>query len=88
MSAVAHKILVSILYNGDEKPLEVEPHETIQSVLARAISLFHVTDPQHLLALFDASDNHALEPETESVSDAALKPKARLVLRVSAAKGG
>jgi hypothetical protein len=88
MVAIAKKLLISIIYNGSEKPLEVEPHQTIQSVLARAIALFHVSDPQHLLALFDASDNHALEPESESVSDAGLKPGARLVLRVSAAKGG
>lgn len=88
MSAVAHKILINIIYNGAEKPLEVEPHEVIQSVLARAIALFHITDAQHLLALFDASDNHPLEPESESVGDAKVKPGARLVLRVSAAKGG
>ena len=88
MSAIAQKILISIVYNGTEKSLEVEPLETIHSVLARAIALFRIIDPQHLLALFDASDNHALEPESESVSDAQVKPGARLVLRVSAAKGG
>jgi hypothetical protein len=88
MSAVARKILISVVYNGVEKPLDVEPHQTIQSVLARAISLFHITDAQHLLGLFDAADNHPLEPESESVNDAGLKPGTRLVLRVSAAKGG
>lgn len=82
-------IKLRIVYNGLEHRLEdVHETETIGAVLAAAIGLFTITDPQHLLALFRESDGLELTNEAQTVEAADLKNNERLVLRPSAVKGG
>ncbi len=82
-----NKITISVIYNGVEKPLHVNKHESIKAVLEAAIKLFPVTEQRHLLALFDLQGRE-LTDENQSVEGAGLTLGSRVVLRQSAVKGG
>lgn len=84
--AVEKKFDVEIVYNGIPKPLKVELHETVSTVLKRAITEFHITQNPHLLSLY--REDGSVVPENESVERAGLKPCQVLLLRPNAVKGG
>jgi hypothetical protein len=77
---------VEVVYNGVTKPLTVEPEQQVTAVLARAITLFNITQNQHLLSLF--REDGALVQENESAERAGLKPNEVLLLRQNTVKGG
>jgi hypothetical protein len=80
------KFVVEIVYNGIGKPLQVEPEESITTVLQKAIAEFRITQNPHLLSLF--RQDGAVVPENELVERAGLKPGEVLLLRPNAVKGG
>ncbi len=82
-----NKITITVIYNGVEKPLEVNKHESIKAALEAAIKLFPVTEQHHLLALFDL-EGRELTDENQSVDAAGLVAGSRVILRQSAVKGG
>lgn len=77
---------IAIIYNGDEKKVEVDRDETISSVLAKAIAVFAITSNQHTLALYNADGNELHDNQT--VKSAKVKKHDRLLLRPSAVKAG
>lgn len=80
------KFPVSIIYNGMEKHETVEPDETIRQVLDRAIRIFGPLPQPHTLALFNEAGREL--PDSETVRQAGIKPKDRLLLRPSQVRGG
>lgn len=80
------KLQLTIVYNGIEKPLEVQPHASVKSILERAIHMFTIAAQPHLLSLFRA-DGTKVE-ENQSASEAGLADGAVLYLRQDAVKGG
>lgn len=87
MSVMAEKKLaVEIVYNGVEKPIQVEAEERVTAVLQRAIAAFGVTQQPHLLSLF--RQDGTVVDENQSVEQAGLKPGEVLLLRPNAVKGG
>ena len=81
-----NKVNLVIVYNGVEKPLEVQPHASVKSVLERAIQLFAVTGQPHLLSLFRVDGTKV--DEAQSVEGAGLGDGSVLYLRQDAVKGG
>jgi hypothetical protein len=77
---------IRVIYNGVEKEMEVNPHETVQAVLGRAVHLFHVTAQPHVLSLYNESGIEL--PDAGKVGEVGIRPGARLLLRPSAVKGG
>lgn len=82
----AQRYAIDVVYNGITKVLEIEAHESVASVLQRAIQLFGVTQQPHLLSLF-TSDNTVIS-EGESALRAGLKPGVHVYLRPNVVKGG
>lgn len=80
------KFDIVIVYNGIEKPLDVEAHAEVKSILARAIGLFGITGQPHLLSLFRADGTKV--DEGQSAAAAGLHEGAVLYLRQDAVKGG
>jgi hypothetical protein len=83
---VTRKFAVAVVYNGVEKPFEVEPEEKVSTLLQRAIAAFGIVQNPHLLSLF--REDGTVVQETESVEQAGLKPHEVLLLRPNAVKGG
>lgn len=83
---VEKKFAVQIVYNGVEKPIQVEAEERVTAVLQRAIAAFGVTQQPHLLSLF--RQDGTVVDENQSVEQAGLKPGEVLLLRPNAVKGG
>jgi hypothetical protein len=83
---VATKYAINVNYNGVTRILEIEGHESVVSVLQRAIQLFGVTQQPHLLSLFTAS-GQAVD-ERESAAAAGLAPGTEVFLRQNVVKGG
>ncbi len=81
-----NKVKLVIVHNGVEKPLEVQPHASVKSVLERAIHLFAITGQPHLLSFFRADGTKV--DETQSVEGAGLGDGSVLYLRQDAVKGG
>lgn len=77
---------ISVVYNGQEKPIEVSKDETISSVLAKAIAAFGNLPAPHTLALYDGEGREL--PDGETVKDAKVKKGDRLLLRPSTVKAG
>lgn len=80
------KFPVLVIYNGLEKHETVEPDETIRTVLDRAIRIFGPIPQPHTLALFNEAGREL--PDSETVRQAGIKPKDRLLLRPSQVRGG
>lgn len=80
-----NKFEVVIIYNGLERPLEVNRDQAIQAVLAHSLALYGVQGDQ-TLALF-LNGNTRLDPNI-SVEDAGVTPGARLLLRPTQVQSG
>lgn len=78
-----NKFQVTVSYNGINKPLEVNSHQQVQSVFARAMELFH--NPGGDLALFIGAN---AVPLNQSVSEAGIAPGTILLLRPRNVGGG
>jgi hypothetical protein len=81
------KYAITVIYNGVDQPLEINPHESVTAVLQAAIHLFPVTEQHHLLALFD-DQGREITAEDQSAEAAGLVAGSRVILRQSAVKGG
>ena len=78
---------IIILYNGLEKPLTVSKSDLISDVLKRAIELFGVpANPAHMLGLF-TTDKGELEL-TQTVKEAGIKKREKVLLRPSTVRAG
>lgn len=77
---------IVIIYNGIEKKVEVDRDELVSSVLAKAISAHQITSNAHLLGLFSADGTELQDGQT--VKDAKIKKRDRLLLRPSAVRAG
>lgn len=78
-----NKFQVTISYNGINKPLDVNSHQSVQSVFARAMELFD--QPGGDLALFIGAN---LVPDQQSVAEAGIVPGTILLLRPRNVGGG
>jgi hypothetical protein len=85
-TAVEKKFAVEVIYNGVEKSLEVEAHESVTALLQKAITEFHISQNPHLLSLF--REDGSVVPENETIERAGIKPHEILLLRPNAVKGG
>ena len=82
-----NKIEIQIIYNGLTKEFEVQPHEQLTAVVARAAHIFGITQNVHTLALF-RTDGTEIVPLEQSVAAAGIKPHELLALRPSTVRGG
>lgn len=80
------KIKVTVVYNGVDKPIIVESHASVQSLLQQAIHLFAITSQPHLLSLFRADGTKV--DEQQSIEGADLTSESVLYLRQDSVKGG
>ena len=80
------EIEIVISYNGLDKPLMVTKGELIGDVRNRAVSLFGITENQHLLGLFSVEGGELQDNQT--VKDAKVKKHTKLLLRPSAVRAG
>jgi len=81
------QIALRIAYNGVIKTLDhVAVNAQVQSVLARALELFNVTDRPHAQGLF--RENGTEVSPSQSVTDAKLFNEELLVLRARTPQGG
>jgi len=85
-TAVEKKFAVAVIYNGVEKSIEVEAHESVAALLQKAIKEFHISQNPHLLSLF--RQDGSVVPENETIERAGIKPCEVLLLRPNAVKGG
>ncbi len=83
---VAVRFRISVIYNGVSHDLEVEPEERVQSILAKAIASFAITQQPHLLGLFTGANQEL--SDASSAEDAGIEPGATLYLRPSSVRGG
>jgi hypothetical protein len=81
----ARKTAVSVVYNGDTKVVEYQPHEAMQALLEQAKKVFGVVS-NHLLSLFMSSGTEL--GDAGSVEDAGIEPGDKLVLGQSVIRGG
>jgi hypothetical protein len=77
---------IAIIYNGVEKKVEVDRDELVSSVLAKAISAHQVTENAHTLGLFPQEG--AELDINQTVKDAKIKKRDRLLLRPSTVRAG
>jgi hypothetical protein len=77
---------VFIAYNGLERKVEANVHETVQALLNRAVQEFHITTQPHLLSLYNQSGVEL--PDAAKVREVGIRPKDHLLLRPGAVKGG
>lgn len=78
------KVLVA--YNGVEKPITANAHETVQVLLTRSIQEFHITNQPHILSLYNQAGVEL--PDAAKLDEVGVRPKDHLLLRPSAVKGG
>lgn len=78
-----NKFQVTVSYNGISKPLEVNSHQQVQAVFARAMELFH--NPGGDLALFIGANALAVH---QSVAEAGIIAGTILLLRPRNVGGG
>jgi hypothetical protein len=83
---VEKKFKLEVVYNGIEKPFEVEPEEQVAALLQKAIAAFGITQNAHLLSLF--RQDGSVVPDNESIERAGLKPGEVLLLRPNAVRAG
>ncbi|MBL0924263.1 MAG: hypothetical protein IBJ12_07330 [Sphingomonadaceae bacterium] len=77
---------IAIIYNGVEKKVEVDRDELVSSVLAKAIRAHQITENVHALGLFPEEG-----PEldiSQTVKDAKIKKRDRVLLRPSTVRAG
>ncbi len=77
---------IVIIYNGIEKKVEVDRDELVSNVLAKAISAHQITTNAHTLGLFPEEGNEIEINQT--VKDAKIKKRDRLLLRPSTVRAG
>ena len=77
---------LTISYNGLDKPLTVSRDELISAVRTRAVNLFGIIENQHLLGLF--TDQGVELQDNQTVKDAKIKKRERLLLRPSVVRAG
>ena len=77
---------VFIAYNGVEKEITANVHETVQALLNRAIHEFHITTQPHVLSLYNQAGVEL--QDAAKVGEAGIRPKDHLLLRPGAVKGG
>ena len=82
-----HKFSVTVLFNGVPRAFEVEPEETVQALLTRALHAFGITAQQHTYGLFPVGGTAELSPHL-SLKAAGVKPGEELILRPRAVAGG
>lgn len=81
------QLLLTIIYNGISRPLEIRRDATVKTLLERSITLFGNLPQPHTLALWTAQGVE-LTNEQQTLKDAHLKDGDCLILRPSAVKGG
>lgn len=77
---------VFVAYNGVDKSMMVNVHETVQAVLNRAIHEFRITAQPHLLSLYNMAGGEL--PDSGQVGEVGVRPGDHLLLRPGAVKGG
>lgn len=80
------KFEVEIIYNGLEKKFKIEEDKTVKQLLDQAIQHFHAQQP-HLLALYTTAGKE-LTNESQTVKQAGIRSKDKLLLRPSQVRGG
>jgi len=83
---VPNTFTVFVAYNGLEKPVTANVHETVQALLTRSIQEFHVSHQPHILALFNQAGTEL--PDAGKVGEVGIRAEAHLLLRPSTVKGG
>ena len=78
---------LTIIYNGEERPLPYDAEQTVLSTREQAMELFGITTNQHLMALF-TEDGDELTDETPALKDAKVKKGDELTLGQSVVRGG
>jgi len=78
---------ITIIYNGEERPLAYKPHETVHAALEQALNLYEITTNRHLMALFTASGEE-LTNEQQSLEAVGVKAEDELTLGQSKVRGG
>jgi hypothetical protein len=77
---------VFIAYNGVERKVEANVHETVQALLNRAIQEFHITTQPHMLSLYNQAGVEL--PDAAKMGEVGIRPNDHLLLRPGAVKGG
>jgi hypothetical protein len=77
---------ITIVYNGLTKPLTVEKTELVSAVLARAIALFGTLPQPHTLALY--TEDRGELPDGQTMKEAGIKKREKVLLRPSTVKAG
>lgn len=85
-AAEKRKFLVTVTYNGVDRTVETNVHQSVQALLQHAINSFGSLPASHTLSLYDASGNEL--DDKAQVGDAGINPNARLLLRPGKVKGG
>lgn len=81
-----HEFEITISYNGLDKPLTVTKTELISEVLARAIAIFGGLPQPHTLALY--TEDRGELPDGQTVKEAGIKKREKVLLRPSTVKAG
>jgi hypothetical protein len=77
---------VFVAYNGVEKPITVNVHETVQVLLNRAVQEFHISNQPHILSLYNQAGVEL--PDAAKVGEVGIRSEDHLLLRPGAVKGG
>lgn len=77
---------IDVIYNGIGKEIETSNAELISSLLQKSLAAFCNPPNPHTLSLFNEAGREL--PETETVKQAKVKKKDKLLLRPSAVKAG
>jgi len=85
-TTAADTLTLVIVYNGLERPVQANTHQTIQALLEHAMNAFGVHQNRHLMALW--TDSGVELQLNQSIQDAGLVEGSRLLLRPSAVRGG
>jgi hypothetical protein len=78
---------VTVIFNGEGKNFRYNRHETVKTLLDKALSAFNVTVNPHTMSLFLASGVE-LKDEALTLRDAGVRAGDELFLRTSQVKGG
>lgn len=81
------KKTLTIIYNGEERPLPYDAEQTVLATREQAMELFGITTNQHLMALFTEKGDE-LTDETLSLKGAKVKKGDELTLGQSVVRGG
>jgi hypothetical protein len=84
--APSNQITVTVVYNGVEKTLDANVHQTVRALLEHAVRAFSITSNPHILSLFNDAGTEL--NDQISVEQAGIHQGSELLLRASAVKGG